>query len=74
MSYEVVFERIGRQHNPPSITVDSDDPNTIAWSIFKHARKYLVSSEFEVTVDLKALRGSIVFGRFGEFALKLTNA
>jgi hypothetical protein len=67
--YLIDFERIGRTHNPPSLTVESDDPDEVAYAVFCHARRYLASRDFGVFVDLDEMRGHIDAGRFGRFTI-----
>ena len=70
MSYIIDFERIGRNHNVPSLTVESDDGEAIAEAVYRHARNHLASRDFVVIVDLDKLSGSIEAGRFGLFTLR----
>jgi hypothetical protein len=44
----VSFDRIGRNHAVPSVSVMSDDPDVIAQAVYSHARHYLASREVEV--------------------------
>jgi hypothetical protein len=67
--YVATFERIGRRHDVPPLTVDSADPDAIAEAVWAYARQFLGSRWFDVVVDLAELRGSIEFGRFGKFTL-----
>lgn len=48
----VVFDRIGRNHEPPSVSVMSDDAQVIAEAVYAHARHYLASRSVDVSVDL----------------------
>jgi hypothetical protein len=50
----VTFERLGRNHSVPPLTVDSADPDVIAEAVYREARKHLVSRDVEVEVDLTA--------------------
>lgn len=68
--YVVTFDRIGRNHNVPPLTVKESDPDNIAAAVFKVARKYCASSWFEVIVNLEDNTGSIEYGRFGTFTLE----
>jgi predicted small metal-binding protein len=61
-TYLVKFERIGRTHTAPSITVEATGPEEIARQVYRHARKYLASRDVEVTVDLTTGKGSIAVG------------
>lgn len=72
MSYVIDFERIGRNHSPHGLEVNSDDPDEIAEAVFAHARKHLASSWFSVDVNLDEMRGSIEAGRFGKFTIRAT--
>ena len=47
----VTFDRIGRNHEPPSVSVMSDDPQHIAEAVYAHARHYLASRDVEVVVE-----------------------
>lgn len=62
MSYIVNFERIGRNRSVEPLTVQSDDPDTIAEAIYKYARPKLASKDVEVTVNLEKLTGIIEVG------------
>lgn len=47
----VTFDRIGRNHRVPSLTIDDGlDPDAVAEIIHKHARPYLPSREVEVII------------------------
>lgn len=54
MTAVVQFKRLGRNHQPPSVAVESGDPDVIAQAVFAHARRYLVSNDINVIVDLDA--------------------
>lgn len=69
MTYTVEFERVGRNHDVPPLTVEADDADEIAYHIYTYARRFLASRDVEVVVNLDALRGSINYGRFGTFTL-----
>jgi hypothetical protein len=48
----VSFDRIGRNHEVPSVCVMSDDAQVIAQAVYAHARHYLGSRTLDVRVDL----------------------
>ena len=48
----VVFDRIGRNHEPPSVCVMSDDAQHIAEAVYACARRHLGSRDVDVLVDL----------------------
>lgn len=55
--YRVTFERIGRTHDvaPLDATVtapDEDHATRLAEAVYRYARRFLVSSEVDVHVDL----------------------
>ena len=72
MKYRVNFERIGRNHSPEPMLIAAIDADDLADKIFTHIRKgkLLASREFEVTVDLELMKGSLDFGRFGNFTIE----
>lgn len=68
----VKFERIGRTGTTPeaALTVHvpenlADNPDLIAHTIYRHCRRYLVSREFSVSVDMEEREVLIDGGRFG---------
>jgi len=50
--YEVTFDRIGRNHAEHRIEVRGD-PDMIAEAVFHYARKFLISQDVQVSVDLE---------------------
>lgn len=68
-AYNCIFERVGRNHNVPTLYVEGSDPDEIAYHVYGYARKYLASNDVEVSVNLDTLRGFINYGRFGTFEL-----
>jgi hypothetical protein len=72
MKYRITFDRVGRNHNPEPVFIEASDAEDLAAKIFAYIirRKLLASREFEVTVDLTKMSGSIDFGRFGEFTIE----
>lgn len=56
------FDRMGRNHKPPIVTVESDDPDEIAEAIYRVARKHLMSRDVEVVVNLEAMTATIYAG------------
>lgn len=74
----VKFERIGRTGTTPeaALTVHvpenlADDPDKVAHMLFQHCRRYLLSREFNVSVDLEEGTVSIDYGRFGKGSIKV---
>lgn len=68
----VKFERIGRTGTTPEagLTVHipanlAEDPDGMAHLLFKHCRRYLMSREFNVSVDMESREVLIDGGRFG---------
>lgn len=67
------FERIGRQHDVPPLTVTaalSLHADAIAVDVHGYAKQFLGSKNFVVTVDLETGKGSIEGGRFGRFTIE----
>lgn len=69
----VKFERIGRTGTTPeaALTVHvpqhfADDADRVAYLLFTHCKRYLMSREFSVDVDLEAGEVLIDGGRFGK--------
>ena len=63
----ITFDRIGRNHSVPPLVIDGDpDGQDVADAVYKYARKFLMSSDYEVTANLQTGRVSIDYGRFGE--------
>jgi hypothetical protein len=50
MKYEVVFDRISRNHNVPNLTVEAADADELAEKIWDYARPKCVSSDIEVSL------------------------
>lgn len=71
IKYRVNFTRLGRNHNPQPLECAAADADELAEQVFKHAKKSLASSWFEVVVDLETMKGSIEYGRFGEFTVEV---
>ena len=67
----ISFDRIGRHHNAPDLVVDIEpvSPLGVAEAVFNHSRKFLMSREYDVGVDLEAGIGDIDGGRFGTFTI-----
>jgi hypothetical protein len=68
----VKFERIGRTGTTPeaALTVHvpenlAGDPDKVAHLLFRHCRRYLLSREFSVSVDMEDRKVWIDGGRFG---------
>lgn len=62
MAATVLFERVGRNHTVPPLTVESSDPDDIAEAVYRVARKHCMSRDVEVCVDLTEGRVSIFAG------------
>lgn len=66
--YKVVYERVGRRGGrdgsppPAPFNVWTTSADSLAEAIAKDSRRYLVSRESEVVVDLENLRGFIFAG------------
>ena len=74
-TYTVTFERIGRNHNVPPLTVPGPaSAQDIAEQVYRLARSYLISRDYEVTVDLAEGKGWIESGRFGKFEIRTGGA
>lgn len=58
----ITFDRIGRTHDVPPLTVHATDPNKIAEAIYEYARPHLLSRDVDVWVDLAEQRGGITCG------------
>ena len=73
-SYTVQFDRIGRNHEVPDLTV-TGAADQVAEAIYRYARPKLRSRDVEVAVDLEELRGHIFCGMQtgGTFELSETN-
>jgi hypothetical protein len=66
--YTVTFERIGRNRSasPLTVTTTTEQPaQEIAEAVWSYARRWLLSSELEVNVDLERGTVALEFGRFG---------
>jgi hypothetical protein len=68
----VKFDRIGRTGTTPeaALTVHvpenlASDPDKVAHLLFRHCRRYLMSREFSVSVDMEDRKVWIDGGRFG---------
>lgn len=75
-TYVVSFERIGRNHEVPELTVTASSPDDLADRIHKYAKRYLASAYFDVDVlsDDGGQTGkvSIELGRFGGGTFRVT--
>ncbi len=65
-AYIATFERIGRNHNVPPLTV-SGTPDEIAERVYHYSLGFLGSRDVMVSVDMDEMTGSINAGRFGTF-------
>lgn len=63
----VTFDRIGRNHNPPVVTVASKNEQVIAKAVWEAARPHIGSSEMWVEVDLDKKTAQIFVG-YGRLA------
>lgn len=62
----ITFERIGRHHSVEPLEVDNQlDADQVAEKVWRYARRFLASRDFEVNVDLASGLVSIGWGRFG---------
>ncbi|MEU4234147.1 hypothetical protein AB0F17_58575 [Nonomuraea sp. NPDC026600] len=71
--YRITYERIGRHHNVPPLSVAAAGSGQLTTLIEVDARKYLLSPWFEVHVDLAAMNGWIISGLHvsGRFAIEV---
>lgn len=71
--YRITYERIGRHHNVPPLTVAAAGAGQLTTLIEADARKYLLSPWFEVHVDLAEMSGWIICGLHvnGRFAIEV---
>jgi hypothetical protein len=72
-AYRVVFDRIGRTHNPPPLVVDADGASHLADLIYEYALPFLGSQDVEVHVAPKLGKGLIHCGirTGGRFTVEL---
>lgn len=56
------FDRIGRQVRVEPLTLKDGTPDDIAQAIYSYARKFTISRDIEVIVDLEAKSGTIYAG------------
>jgi hypothetical protein len=66
----IEFNRIGRRSEPAALTVyvpnnAAQDPDAVAAMVHKHARRYLASQHFSVSVDLATGVVLLEAGRYG---------
>ena len=68
----VHFDRIGRTHDVTPLAVDSGDADAIAEQVERYARRFLMSHDVVVSVDMEDLRGNIFCGFHvgGTFTIK----
>lgn len=72
-TYTIAFDRVGRNHDVPPLTVTTDDENELLKSILAHARPHLGSREVEVYANFDERRGFIAVGGFrnaGSFTIE----
>lgn len=79
--YRITYRRVGRRGGrdgsapPPALTVWALDADDLAGRIHHDVRQYLLSSCFDVVVDLEQMRGSIVTGSLaGDFTIEAVAA
>lgn len=78
--YVVRFDRLGRTHNPPDLTVPaSGDEGLLAELIERHARRFCMSADIEAICTHRddagqPIRGSVLAGfrNAGEFTIEPT--
>lgn len=76
--YTVTYERVGRRGGrngtppPPPFNAWVTGPEHLAEQVLKNCKRYLLSGDVEVVVDLKKMRGDILcgFSSGGAFVLK----
>lgn len=76
-TFRVTFDRIGRHRDVKPLIVRvhwEEAADELAARIYGYARKFLVSSDPEVIVNIEEMRGSLGLGRFGEFTLEEVQA
>jgi hypothetical protein len=61
-TYQVTFDRIGRNHDVAPLTAEAGDAGQLAEVIYRYARPHLVSRDIEVSVDLGAGKGYVFAG------------
>jgi hypothetical protein len=74
-AYRVVFDRIGRTHNPPPLVVEAAGPDHLADLIYRYARPFLGSEDVEVHVAPNPGKGLIHCGirTGGRFTVELVD-
>lgn len=72
--YMATFDRIGRHHDVPALSVNGDADN-IAGQVYRYAWPRLGSQDVVVTIDLEQLTGTILAGvrPAGSVSLKATS-
>jgi hypothetical protein len=66
----VVQPTMSRRGRVPELSVNAADAVSLCAQVHRYVRKFLISSDFEVTVDLEAGKGWIGGGRFGTFTVE----
>lgn len=69
-TYTVKFERVGRNHAVPDLTVEAADVDELTEAAYRYAGRFLGSRSYEVVVNLEAMTGSVEYGRFGRFTIE----
>lgn len=69
--YRITPERIGRRNDIPPFTVVIEDPTEedaqhLAEALHTYAKAYLLSQNFDVSLDLRTGKWFIAHGRFGK--------
>lgn len=72
-AYTATFDRIGRNHDVPPLTV-TGDADAIAEQVWRYARTKLGSRDVEVAIDLEGLTGRIFAGMRNAGSLSLSEA
>ena len=76
MSYTISFDRVGRNHNVPDLTVGTLDPDAVMDEVLRVAGKHCGSRDLEVAVSTEEMRGLIFAGcrNAGSFTITETPA
>ncbi|GAA3441042.1 hypothetical protein [Planomonospora venezuelensis] len=60
--YRVTYRRVGRRRDIPPLVVVAAGADHLAELVYDDARKYLLSQDVDVVVDLEAMTGAILCG------------
>lgn len=73
-TYVVEFTRIGRRRGVEPLTVKVPAGKSVMEAVLpavgRYARRFLLSGQFDVTMDRDQLSGMIEYGRYGQFTVK----